>query len=506
MAVISAPVDPALLADVVMALGASAAFLAIAVLAALKGRRGESGPVAWRMSLFCLDLFTYDVFQALSDLNSASVWRWLRDGAASLAPALFYHLVLTFIGRRKSFTVPLAIAYVYCVLLSLGCLAPMVVSSAPDIAGNAAWALAMLVAIVPMLVHGPWLLTRHMSTASAPERARTRLVLAAGVIAGVANATDLADIAGVIPTARLGQLGTVLSAVLLAVAALRLLEGLSVLTWVNAAAIALAVVLAELAVFRWAGKNTAIAAVGSVVVLLMALLVARLVVADYAAHRERLMAHASLGRLAAQMAHDIRNPLASIRGSVQFLAGERAEGRSIDGQDKFLGLMVQQCDRLERLVAHYQRIGRAEAQLAAADLNEAVRESVRFLDGTPGLEVKLADQLPPCRADRDLFVIALENVLRNAQEAAPGKSIHVETGTATSPGEGTSVFVTIRDEGPGMNARTRERALKGFFTTKSQGSGLGLAFVSRVVEAHRGRLRIDSREGEGTSVRIELPA
>jgi signal transduction histidine kinase len=205
------------------------------------------------------------------------------------------------------------------------------------------------------------------------------------------------------------------------------------------------------------------------------------------------------------MAHDIRNPIASIKASVQFLSAERAAGRSIDAQQKFLELVDGQCDRLNRLVDHYQRIGRADPHFAPADLNDAVKESVGFLNGTQQLSVKLAEQLPQFQADRDLFVIALENILRNAHEAAPGKPIAVETGT-TNDLEGRSIFVTIRDEGPGMDARTRERALDGFFTTKTTGSGLGLAFVRRVVEAHRGRLLIDSREGAGTTVRIVLRA
>jgi len=494
------------MADMTMALAASAAFLAIAVMAVLKGRRGGSEPVAWRMALFCVDLFAYDVLQALSDLNPDAIWRWLRDGFASLAPALFYHLVIAFVGRRKAFTVTLVLAYAYCTLLALACVAPVTIGWWPEFAGGSRWALALLAAMIPMLLHMTWLLTRHIANSSAPERARTRMMLAAGLIAGIGTATDLIDIAGVASTVRLSQYSLVASAILLAVAALRLLEGLSLLVWFNAAAIALSVVLAELALFRWAGQNLAIASVGSVVVLMIALVVARLVVTDYAQHRERLMAHASLGRLAAQMAHDIRNPLASIRGTVQFLAGERAAGRSIDGQTDFLALMVDQCDRLNRLVDHYQRIGRAEPQFAPADLNEAVKESVRFLGGAPELSVKLAEALPKFEADKDLFVIALENVLRNAHEAAPGKPIAVETGAAGDPFDGASIYVSVRDQGPGMDPRTRERALEGFFTTKTQGSGLGLAFVRRVVEAHRGRLLIDSREGQGTTVRIELKA
>jgi two-component system sensor histidine kinase HydH len=301
------------------------------------------------------------------------------------------------------------------------------------------------------------------------------------------------------------------SVFVLAAAALRvrLFERLSFLTAVNAVAIAISVVLAEIAVFRFVGDRSALAMVFTVLVILGALVAGRFVVGDYAAARERTLAHASLGRMAAQMAHDIKNPLASIRGAAQFLAAERAAGRSIDDQNEFLDVLVSQCDRLTRVVDQYQRIGRGEPVLDTTDLNDAAREAMRFLSSSTALDVRLADALPSCESDRDLLVIALENVLRNALEAAAGRPLHVETGRTSSrseDGHKSWIYVAVRDEGPGMDPRTRERALEGFFTTKSQGSGLGLAFVRRVVEAHRGKLLIDSQEGRGTTVRIELRA
>jgi signal transduction histidine kinase len=329
------------------------------------------------------------------------------------------------------------------------------------------------------------------------------LLLGAALIAGAANASDLFDIAGA-SSPRLGAIGLLVSALLLTAAALRasVFERLSILTAVNTIAIAFIVVLAELAVFRFAGDRPAFAVVATVLVTLGALFGVRYVVSDYIASRERTLAHATLGRMAAQMAHDIKNPLASIRGAAQFLAEERAKGRSIDEQNEFLTLLVAQCDRVTRIVDQYHRIGRGEPVIAPIDLNDAVREATKFLGDGVKVDTALAEALPRCEADRDLLVIALENVIRNAHEAALEGTIHV--GTCTS--EAGWVAVSVRDDGPGMDARTRERALEGFFTTKSQGSGLGLTFVRRVVEAHEGKLLIDSSDGHGTTVRIELHA
>jgi len=420
---------------------------------------------------------------------------------------LFYHLTTAFVGRRRALRGQVLLAYVYFGALALLCLSPIIVARADALSGGAVWAVAMLVGMLAVIGHGIVLLARHLRGASAEETSRSRLLLGAALIAGAANATDLVDIAGAAWSPHLGTLGLVVSALLLTAAALRvgLFERLSFLTAVNALAIAFVVVLAEVAVFRFAGDRPALAVVFTVLVTLAALLSLRFIVNDYVATRERTLAHATLGRMAAQMAHDIKNPLASIRGAAQFLLQERASGRPIDDQGEFLDLLVAQCDRVTRIVDQYHRIGRGEPVLGPTDINDVVREALKFLGNTATIDAQLGDELPRCEADHDLLVIALENVLRNAHEAAALRVIHVVTSVADRESkESRRVSVSVRDEGPGMDPRTRERALEGFFTTKSQGSGLGLTFVRRVIEAHKGKLLIDSQEGSGTTVRIEL--
>lgn len=486
--------------DIVLSVLGSAAFLAVAVLAWLRGRVKGTGPVAWPFALLCVDMFAYNLLQAISDLTLQPAWHWLNAVSASSAAPLFYQLVVAFVGRRYPLRWAIRACDVWFFTLALCCLAPFF-GIAETFPGGDTWAVLMLVGEVPLMLHGLSLLARNLVGASAAERSRTRLIGAAVLIAGLSTAIELVGIAGASWTPHIVVWGLLVSALLLGAAALRMLEGITFLTWVNSAAIALVVVLAELAVFRMLEHRSALVVVLTVVVLLSGAMALRFVVGDYAAERERTLAHASLGSLAAQMAHDIKNPLASIRGAAQFLAGERAAGRTIDGQGEFLTLLVDQCDRLARIVDQYQRIGRAQPVFSASSLNAAVTEAIKLFAGAVPLDTKLADGLPEAELDHDLVVIALENLLRNAHEAEPGKMIHVETGAA----EG-QVWVEVRDEGPGMNPRTRERALAGFFTTKTQGSGLGLAFVRRVTESHRGKLRIASREGHGTTVRIEVPS
>jgi len=504
-------VHPGKWTDFSLSLVAGAAFFALAVVAAARGKRD---PLARLLAVLCVNLVVYAMSETVKDLRSQfnnSLLDWINSAAGSISPALFYHLVVAFVGQRKSLRRAIVASYIYFGALALFSLSPIVFAGNTRFVNGPAWASGMLAGMALVLAHGVVLLVRHVEDASAEEKARTRLIFTATLIAAVANASDLADLAGASWAPHLGAVGLAVSGFVLAAAALRvrIFERLSVLTAVNAVAIALIVVLAEIAVFRFVGDRSALVVVLTVLVVLGALVSSRFVVGDYAAARDRTLAHASLGRMAAQMAHDIKNPLASIRGAAQFLAAERQAGRSIDEQNEFLDLLVQQCDRLTRVVDQYQRIGRGEPLLGETDLNDAAREAMRFLSSTATIDARLADALPACETDRDLLVIALENVLRNAHEAATDRPLHVETGRTPGSGDDRQrewLYVAVRDEGPGMDPRTRERALEGFFTTKSQGSGLGLAFVRRVIEAHRGKLLIESREGHGTTVRIELRA
>lgn len=224
--------------------------------------------------------------------------------------------------------------------------------------------------------------------------------------------------------------------------------------------------------------------------------------------RERYLA--TIGRFSSQMAHDIRNPLAAILGAAQFLKEERVQGRSMDPHDEFIDMIIERTRRVERLVRDYLRMGRLELDLGPLDINALLSDAVGGLavtlaDAKVEIRMQLAPDLPFLEADRDLLMFALENVLRNACEAmSTGGELAVRT-DASSNEQPARVSISIRDSGSGMDVRTRERALQGFFTTKEGGSGFGLAFVARVVEAHGGALSVESEEGKGTLVVMQIP-
>ena len=125
-------------------------------------------------------------------------------------------------------------------------------------------------------------------------------------------------------------------------------------------------VVAYLSVFHYLGTSVALLVFGTTTVTLILLASARLVIGTIMARRDQLVRLATLGRFSAQMAHDLKNPLAALKGAAQFLHEEQKQGRSLTDQAEFLEIIVDQADRLERLISTYQRLGRLEPELGRA--------------------------------------------------------------------------------------------------------------------------------------------
>jgi two-component system, NtrC family, sensor kinase len=210
---------------------------------------------------------------------------------------------------------------------------------------------------------------------------------------------------------------------------------------------------------------------------------------------------AAIGRIAAQITHEIRNPLSSISLNAEEL-GERApQAREL------CEAIVREVDRLTAITEDYLRFARLpKPQLQRADLNETVRDLVDFvrpeLDAN-GVEValSLSPSLPRVPADVAQVRQLLLNLLRNAREAMPsGGSLRV----TTRPGRG-AVEIEVRDTGPGIPADRLARIFDPFFTTKERGTGLGLAMAQEIAQEHGGQLLCDSAPGRGTSFTLRLP-
>lgn len=227
---------------------------------------------------------------------------------------------------------------------------------------------------------------------------------------------------------------------------------------------------------------------------------------------ERLEA---VAELSASLAHEIKNPLASIRSSVEQLG--RAKRANPD--EKFLtSLVVRESDRLARLLSEFLDFSRVRAtECRPLDLHTVAGAAIRLVREHPDCPedavIDLAGSATPMEGDEDLLHRVVSNLVLNAVQAS-GKSARVVVRTGRpapqevlgGAGIENPVVITVTDNGPGIPDHLRARLFEPFVTGRTGGTGLGLAIVQRAVEAHRGLVLVDSAAGRGTTFTVYLPA
>jgi len=204
----------------------------------------------------------------------------------------------------------------------------------------------------------------------------------------------------------------------------------------------------------------------------------------------------SLGEMSAVLAHEIRNPLASLKGNAQLLAQMLAKKADPDDKPRAKAdRVVEEAVRLEKLTqdlltfVRTGEIARAPAPLATVLRDAATAVSPDITIETPEVEVSL---------DAARIHQVLVNLLENAVVAGPPVKL---TATRT----GTRLVIEVTDKGSGIPVADREKIFEPFFTNKTRGTGLGLAIARRVVELHRGTLTVTEAPGGGACFRIEIP-
>ncbi|MBI2944005.1 MAG: hypothetical protein HYY25_07380 [Candidatus Wallbacteria bacterium] len=216
---------------------------------------------------------------------------------------------------------------------------------------------------------------------------------------------------------------------------------------------------------------------------------------------------AALGELSASMAHEIRNPLGIIRSSAALVRESFAED---DPNHKACVFITEEIDRLNGLITSLLRFARAkEPVFRAADLNGILARSADFVGGElrkRGIELvcHLHPGLPSTTVDEDQIYQAVLELFLNASHAlGSGGRIVARTAPASGP---HAVALSISDSGPGIPAENLDRIWDPFYTTRPEGTGLGLSVVKQIVERHHGEIRVDSKPGAGTTFHISLPA
>jgi two-component system sensor histidine kinase HydH len=209
-----------------------------------------------------------------------------------------------------------------------------------------------------------------------------------------------------------------------------------------------------------------------------------------------------LGEMAAVVAHEVKNPLAGIRGAIQVIGGRLPAG----GKDATaVKEIISRIDALNDLMTDLLLFARPpRVRLAPMDplmVSKMVADLVRHDPALHAIKIDVTGSSLLVNADAELLKIVIQNLLLNAAQAMPGGGEIRVTVTLADH----TCRIEVADSGPGIPAHVREKLFTPFFTTKARGTGLGLSMAKRFLEAHGGTIAVDCPPAGGTTVTIELP-
>jgi signal transduction histidine kinase len=233
--------------------------------------------------------------------------------------------------------------------------------------------------------------------------------------------------------------------------------------------------------------------------------------------RDRL---AALGQMAAGLAHEIRNPLGSIKGAAQFLqpggSGEASKDGPREGQGEFLDIIVEEVNRLNKIVSQFLDYARPyRGEQRPLDVADVLRKTLSLLTGEAEEHARVeivtdfADKMPPVRADAEQLLQVFLNLSLNALQAMPqGGRLVISTALRRATRRGAAAAfleARFRDTGAGIPPNDLKNLFIPFFTTKEKGTGLGLPISQRIIENHGGTIEVRSQPGEGATFTVLLP-
>jgi two-component system sensor histidine kinase HydH len=215
---------------------------------------------------------------------------------------------------------------------------------------------------------------------------------------------------------------------------------------------------------------------------------------------------AAVGRMAAGVAHEVRNPLSSIKGLALLLKGKFSENSN---ERETAGLLVEQVERMNRTVSELLSFARpAPLSLQKVSLNEFLNDILRLIDtdarsNNIQTHLELAPDLQDIAADPDRLNQVFINLLLNGVQAMEsGGELIV---TAKNGSDDKTVEIKVHDNGCGISQEHIPQLFYPYFTTKATGTGIGLAISQKIINDHKGSIKIDSVEGSGTTVTVVLP-
>lgn len=213
----------------------------------------------------------------------------------------------------------------------------------------------------------------------------------------------------------------------------------------------------------------------------------------------------ALGALAAGVAHEIRNPLTSIKGYAQYIKSELGDNNELTSD---VCVIVAEVDRLNHIIERFLAFARPEKlNLELCNINKVVQRVINLInkdDLSKNIDIKInLGELPVASIDFEQMVQVIFNITINAIQAMKkGGILKIETNYISSS---EMIEIEVKDTGEGISSENQDKIFEPFFTTKEKGTGLGLAICARIVENHKGVLEVSSIPKFGTIVKIKLP-
>ncbi|MCB2216946.1 MAG: PAS domain-containing protein [Desulfobulbaceae bacterium] len=215
---------------------------------------------------------------------------------------------------------------------------------------------------------------------------------------------------------------------------------------------------------------------------------------------------AAIGGLAAGVAHEIRNPLSSVKGIASYYKSKFEDG----SKDKEMaGVMIEEVDRLNRVISELLEFaGPTKLNRKPSNMNELLKHSAQLVEQEAAakkisMQLNLTPESVEADVDPDRLTQCFLNLFLNGLQAMESGGV---LSVSSSTSESGKVIIDIRDSGPGISAEDQNKIFDPYFTTKPKGTGLGLAIVHKIIEVHEGQIKVRSTIGTGTVFSIVLPS
>ena len=376
-------------------------------------------------------------------------WFYLSLLGSGMLPALMFHFINTLVLAERKRTTWIVTAYFFSGFLALSSPFAPFHPGTKQFVDSIYWNILYLALLGPFIFAGIMILTTAFNrTTSEEEKSRLRYILIATIIAVITGLTDLVQLLR-IPIPPFGHLGCLVYSYVLAIG-----------------------------VFKH--RKT------------------------YDVFAQMRMKLETLSEMAAGIAHEIRNPLSSIKGASNLLTNELRQLNHPKIQE-YHTIITEEIERLNHILTNFQDLTKPlKIEKDSVSMNEVIQKTVKLVEmGTQNLDIRLelSSNLPMVQADASFLKQVFLNLIKNASEACgAGGQLVIKTETL-SPW----IKISFSDDGPGIPTELLNRIFEPFFTTKARGMGVGLAICQRIIQTHDGRIEVNNLLPKGTRFNIFLP-